>query len=120
MAASFFATGKVVVGTAGTPVQIGPLPTVVAGPLGAQGLSTVHAFVIQALSGNTGKIYIGLAGLNKSTLVGVLVVLPVPTANLIPTFSASLTAAANALSLTDLWFDADNGGEGVTISGVVA
>jgi hypothetical protein len=120
MAASLFATGKVTVTTSGTPVQIPTLPAVVTGPLGPQGLTTVHAFIIQALSGNAGKIYIGLSGMSKSSLVGVLVVLPVPTANLIPTFSVSLTEAANALSLTDLWFDADNSGEGVTISGVVA
>jgi hypothetical protein len=120
MAASFFATGKVTVVTSGTPVQIGALPAVVAGPLGVGGLSTVHAFVVQALSSNAGKIYIGLVGMSKATLAGVLVVLPVPTANLIPTFSVSLTEAANALSLNDLWFDADNSGEGVTISGVVA
>ncbi len=119
MAASFFATGKVAVTTPGTPVNL-PVPTSVAGSLGAQGFTTVHAFVVQALAGNTGKVYIGLAGMVKSTLVGVLVVLPVPTANLIPTFSVSLTEAANALSLSDIWIDADNGGEGVTVSGVVA
>jgi hypothetical protein len=119
MAASFFATGKVVVVVAGVPVPV-PVPAAVAGPLGAQGLTTVHAFVIQALAGNTGKIYIGLSTMVKSTLVGVLVVLPVPTANLIPTFSVSLTEAANALSLSDLWIDADTNGEGVTVSGVVA
>ncbi len=46
--------------------------------------------------------------------------LPVPTANLIPSFSVSLTEAANALGLTTLWLDVDNGGDGVTISGVIA
>lgn len=122
MAASFFATGKVVVVTSGTPVQVPStlLLPASSGTIGAGGLSTVHAFVVQTLAGNTGKIYVGLAGMVKATLAGVLVVLPVPTANLIPTFSVSLTEAANALSLTDLWFDADNSGEGVTISGVVA
>jgi hypothetical protein len=119
MAAALFATGKVLVPVAGTPVRA-PVPLVVSGPLLDAGLTTVHAFIIQALSTNTGKIYIGLSTLNKATLAGILIVLPVPTANLIPTFSASLTAGANALSLTDLWIDADNSGEGVTISGVVA
>jgi hypothetical protein len=76
--------------------------------------------VVSALSGNTGKIYIGTAGLNKTTLANTLVVLAIPTVNLIPTFSCSLTAAANALSLSDLFIDADVGGEGVLISAVVA
>jgi hypothetical protein len=118
MAAVMFATGKITVPAAGTPV---PIPTTaIAGPQGAAGFKSVHAFIIQALSTNTGKIYVGLAGLNKSTLVGVLCVLPIPTANLIPTFSVSLTAAANALALDDLLIDADVNGEGVTVSGVVA
>jgi hypothetical protein len=39
---------------------------------------------------------------------------------LIPTFSISLTAAANALRLSDLWIDAEINGEGVLISAVVA
>jgi hypothetical protein len=119
MAASLFATGKITVAAAGTPVPV-TVPSVVSGPLGAQGLTTVHAFIVQALKGNTGAIYIGLLGMSKSTLVGVLCVLPIPTANLIPTFSVSLTEAANALSLTDLFIDADVNGEGVTVSGVVA
>lgn len=118
MAALLFSAGKVAVVAAGTPVQV-PVPSTVAGP-GAPGLSTVHAFLISALAGNAGKVYIGLAGMNKSTLVGVLVVLPVPTTNLIPTFAVSLTQAANALSLSDLWIDADTNGDGVLVSGVVA
>jgi hypothetical protein len=119
MAASLFATGKIAVASAGTPVNV-PVPSFGwAGPAQPV-LSTVHAFIIQALSTNAGKIYVGVAGLNKTTLAGVLVVLPVPTVNLIPTFSVSVTEGANALSLSDLWIDADNSGEGVTISGVIA
>ncbi len=119
MAASFFALGKITVAVSGTPVNV-PAPVLPGQGPALPALSTVHALVIEALAANTGKIYIGIAGLNKSTLAGVLLTLPVPTANFIPTFSVSLTAAANALSITDLWIDADNAGEGVTISGLVA
>ncbi len=104
---------------AGTPVNV-PVPVLPGAGSAVSPLTTVHALVIEALSGNTGKIYIGLVGMDKSSLKGVLMVLPVPTANLIPSFSISLTAAANALSVTDLWFDADTNGEGVIISGVIA
>jgi hypothetical protein len=119
MAAAFFALGKLVTVAAGTPVQVPPPALPGAGPA-SPALSTVHAFVVEALESNTGKVYIGIAGMDKTTRVGVLMTLPVPTANLIPTFSVSLTAAANALSLTDIWIDTDNNGEGVTISGIVA
>ena len=80
---------------------------------------TVHAVLIEALPGNTGKIYVGLAGLAKATLANCLVVLPIPTANVIPTFSITVTEAANAIALQDLWIDADNAGEGVLISAIV-
>jgi hypothetical protein len=119
MAASLFATGKLLVASSGTPINV-PVPNFSwAGPA-TPVLTTVHAFMIQALSSNAGKIYIGVAGMSKASLAGVLVVLPVPTVNLIPTWSVSVTEGANALSLSDLWIDADNSGEGVTISGVIA
>lgn len=111
MAATLVSLGRTLVVVAGTPVAV-QVPSTVNPP-------TCHAFVVEALSGNTGKVYIGLVGLNKSTLVGCLVVLPVPTANLIPTFSVSVTAASNAVALDQLYIDADNSGEGVLISAVV-
>lgn len=121
MAATLFATGKITVAAAGTPVAVSAyIPSTVSGPLGAQGNKTVHAWLIQALSTNVGKVYIGLSTLNKSTLAGVIVTLPVPTTNLLPSFSCSLTEGANALPLDDLYIDADNANDGVTISGVVA
>lgn len=118
MAAKLFSAGRTLVGNPGTPQPVA-VPTSVSGP-GAPGLSTVHAVVIQALTANTGKVYVGLQGLDKSSLANVLVVLPIPTANLVPSFSISLTTGANALSLSDLYIDADIPSEGVLISGVVA
>jgi len=118
MAASMIGCGKTTIPTPGVPVQV-VVPPAVAGPLGALGETTVHAILIEVLAGNLGKVYIGTAGLNRGTLANVLVMLPIPTANLLPTFSISVTAAANALSLSDLWIDADNANDGVLLSVVV-
>jgi hypothetical protein len=117
--AALFTLGKIVVPTAGVPVQIPPPVLPGAGPT-RPALDAAHAITIQALPGNTGKVYIGLAGLNASTLVGVLTILPIPTANSLPAYSLSLAEAANGLGLTTLWFDVDNGGDGVLVSGIVA
>jgi hypothetical protein len=79
-----------------------------------------HAFLIQALPTNTGKVYIGGATLNKSTYVGVHSILPVPTTNLLPTLSVSVAQASNGLTLDTLRFDADIATDGVLISVLVA
>jgi hypothetical protein len=94
------------------------LPAGVTGP-GQPGFVNVHAFIIQALWTNAGKIYIGTVGLVGSSMTNLLAVLPVPTANLIPTFSVAMTLSPNSLSLADIWIDADNAGEGVLISALI-
>jgi hypothetical protein len=110
MAAQFIAFGKLLVGAA--PLKI-VAPPVMNPP-------SCHAVIIEALPSNTGKIYIGLAGLDKVSLAQVLVILPIPTANLLPTFSIALTVAGNAINVGDLWLDADLPGEGVLLSALVA
>src|SRR6185369_15881341 len=75
-----------------------------------------HGFMFQALPGNTGKIYIGSNQMSKATLQNLVSILAVPTANSIPTFSAALTLAPNAVHLHDLYIDADNANDGVIIS----
>lgn len=112
MAAQFVALGKIVVTVAGTPVKV-PVPDAINPP-------SCHAVIIEVLPGNTGKIYVGLAGLTKATLAQVLVILPIPTVNLLPTFSIALTVAGNAINLGQFFLDADISGEGVLISALVA
>ena len=112
MAATFYGLGKLTVPVPGTPVAL-TLPA-------SLNPTSVHAFLVEALPTNTGKVYVGLDGLDTVTLVNVLVVLPVPTANLLPTFSVSLTQAANALNLMQLRFDADVALDGVLVSALVA
>ncbi len=106
--------GKVAVVTPGTPV---PLVTSVASLPGSN--YKVHAVLVQALHSNVGKVFIGTATLTKSTFVGVLGQLAVPTANSIPAWSASLTLAPGGISLQDLRLDADNAGEGAIVSVLV-
>lgn len=76
----------------------------------------VYAALFQALSTNTGKVYIGLATLNRGTLAGVAAVLPVPTANFLPSFGISLTIAPAGVDLASLYLDVDNGGEGALLT----
>ncbi len=118
MATNLIGLGKTVVAVAGTPVLV-VIPT------HANGLPVInparcHAFIVQALSGNTGKVYVGTTGLVKSTLANVLVVLAVPATNVIPTLSVAVQQAANSLGLDDVYIDADVNGDGVLISVMIA
>jgi hypothetical protein len=75
-----------------------------------------HAALFQAKKGNVGIVYIGLTGLNRSTLVGVAAQLAIPTSNSIPSFSVALTLSPDGVDLSDLWIDADNAGDGVILT----
>lgn len=100
--------GKVTVAAAGTIVRVTVNQANPAAVVACQSLS------IQALSSNTGKIYVGISTLVKSTLVGCLGVLAVPTANLLPAYVVSSVSVAG-LNAADFWLDSDNSGEGVLI-----
>jgi hypothetical protein len=76
----------------------------------------VHAILFQALPENTGRVYIGTSAMNRVTKSGVMGTLAVPTANSIPTFSMALTLSPNAIHAHDLYIDADNNTDGVTIA----
>lgn len=110
--------GPVRVAIPGTPVSVtATVATVDAGGIvNNPARFTCHAVLFQALPANTGKVYVGLAGLNKTTLAGVAAVLAVPTANAIPAFSVSLTLAPAGVDLSDLYLDADVATEGALVS----
>jgi len=99
--------GKKTVTTAGTIVQVTTTPT------------NCNQLFIQALTANTGKIYIGLSTLVKATLVGALFVLPIPTANILPVYNPVAPVADGAIDLATIWLDSDVNGEGVLISYLV-
>lgn len=112
MAALVKSLGRTVVLTPGTKVAL----TMPAGILPG----TAHALIIEALPTNVGKVYVGESTLVRATFVGVIVVLPIPTANSIPTFSMAVTQAANAIRVTDFYIDADTANDGVVCSIIVA
>lgn len=107
--------GAIVVPVPGTPVQV-TAPSVGGGTNGNP--FAIHGVMFQALPTNTGKVYIGVADMNKSTYANVAAVLPIPTTNFLPTFSTSITIAPMALTLLEFWIDADVADEGVLVTGV--
>ena len=112
MAATFVGLGTTTIAVPGTPQRLS-IPASVSP-------TNVHALLLQVLSSNVGKVYIGTAGLNKSTLAAVLAVLPAPSGSVLPVFTTAMAQAANALPLGSLWVDADNGGDGILGSVIVA
>ena len=78
-----------------------------------------HSFMVEAKFNNGGKIYIGTASFNKTSGVGLLAVLAIPTANMIPTFSATISFMPNGLNLADYFIDSDSGGDGALLSAVI-
>lgn len=106
--------GKVTVASAGTPVRATANQTTPANRFPA------HSYLVEAVVGNTGKVYIGAAGMDKSTLVGVFVVLPPPTANVLPSFSATVSYSPNHFNMADVWIDVDTNNEGALVSCITA
>lgn len=105
--------GPLTVPSPGTPVSVATL-------LPAGKFQPLHAVLFQALPGNTGKVYIGNRTLNSSTFVGCMAILAIPTTNQLPTFSAALTNAPNALDQLQTFFiDADNADDGVLVTYMV-
>ncbi len=107
--------GKVIVTTAGTPVRATLNETVPTERYGA------HAMLFQQVPGNTGKLYImdRQTG-NASTGAGVLAVLAIPTVNLLPSASATITYAAAGFNAADFWIDAEVSGQGCQVSAIQA
>jgi hypothetical protein len=97
---------EVYVPSAGTPVQVSPATL---------NCNTVY---FQALPGNSGKIYIGLSNLNKTTLVGCLRVLVPPPATppYLDYWETGSKVAYAALDLKTIYIDADDSEDGVLIS----
>ena len=110
---SMLSIGKVTVTTAGAIVRATVNQANPAAQVSCQSIS------IQALSSNAGKIYVGISTLNKSTLVGCLGILAVPTANGLPAYVVS-SASIAGVKAADFRLDSDNSGEGVLIGVFVA
>jgi hypothetical protein len=106
--------GVVRVPTPGTPVRITSDETL-----------NVTMIVVRTVPGFTGRTYIGVAGMDKSswTKSGVIRVFSEPPAfgpqdgDVLP---AVATGAGNVLRASDFWIDADVPNEGVTVTCYVA
>ena len=100
--------------TPGTPIQVTSLIA------GAQASEPCHGVMIQARKGNVGVAYVGNSVMNRAAETGIFAQLAIPTANTIPSFTAALTLAPNAINLADLWIDVDSNGDGVIVSVLIA
>src|SRR3990167_7769393 len=105
--------GKITVGTPGTPVAaIMNLPA-------SPRPWACHGVMFQALPTNTGRVYIGTAAVDRTTLANAFAILAIPTANILPSFSAALTIAPNGLVLNTFYVDADEADDGVILTYLV-
>jgi hypothetical protein len=103
---ALFSIGKKTVTTAGTPVQVIATST------------NCTAAYFQALSTNTGKIYIGAgAGLIKASFANVLrVIVPPPASPLTLDSWNPQGITMGPIDLSTIWVDSDNSGEGILVS----
>ena len=79
-----------------------------------------HAIAFQQVRANTGKIIIQDRQTPGANNLGRLFVLAVPTANSIPSVSAGVEYAPAAFNLSEVWIDADIGGEKCLVSCIQA
>lgn len=100
--------GTVTITTPGTPVRVTVNQSDPVANLACQSI------LIQALSNashtNTGRLYVLDEQLTR------VATLAVPTANTIPSFSATITVGPNALSAQRYYLDADNATDGADVS----
>ena len=112
MAESF---GRITVTSSGTPVRATVNETTPADRVG------LHSLMFERDDPNdTGLIYIGnSSAMNITTLAGVVAILAIPTSNILPVFTITITHMPNALNAANFWVDADVSSDSVLISGVV-
>lgn len=106
------ALGKVSVTTPGTPVR---LTANRADPTARVACQTV---LIQPLLGNTGSVYLGEQGMNKTTFAGVYAIVPTPAGGF-SNFALSIPLAPAAFDAAALFLDADTAAEGVLVTVLV-
>lgn len=107
--------GKITVPAAGTPIRATANETT------PEQRFAGHAVLFQAWPTNAGKIWVmARQTANKTTGAGVLAILAIPTANSIPSASASVTFAPVGFNVNEIWIDADTNGDGCLISVLLA
>ena len=105
----FVSLGKTTVVSAGTPVRV------------INSTTNCNVVFFQALSTNTGKVYVGISGMVKATFVNVLRVLVPPPATPLTLDSWSPQGITpGPIDLSTIFIDADNNTEGMLISYLVS
>lgn len=105
--------GKVTVASAGTPVQATSAQSVPSARVGCQSLQ------FQVAPANSGVVYIGDSTLNVSSGVGILAVLPKPTAATTGPFASATFTEVNApagLNAADFYIDSTSTNDVVFVS----
>jgi hypothetical protein len=115
--ANWVSLGKVVVPSPGEPVNA----TINVKPSAEWGINQKYyasmAIFFQVSTENQGLVYVGTGeDFNKTTGVGLLATLGVPTTSFIPSVSVNVPNSPAGLSATDYSIDADLPGEGVIVS----
>jgi len=99
--------GKIVAVTAGTPVRATATPTF------------CNSLLIAVPAANTGKTYIGVAAMVKTTFVGVVKQFLIPATTGIGDLLRIEAPDGDQLNAADLWVDADVSGEGLLVTALV-
>lgn len=112
MAESF---GRITVVSSGTPVRA----TVNESDPAAR--FSIHSLMFERDDPNdTGLVYIGNSEtMNISTLAGVIAILAIPTDNVLPVFTVTITQMPDGIMVEEFWVDADVSADSVLISGIV-
>jgi hypothetical protein len=100
--------------TPGVPIQVISLLPAATYP------EKIHGVMVQARRANVGYAFVGNNLMNPVLDMGLFATLAVPTRNSIPSFTAALTLASNAITLNDLWIDVETLGDGVIVSVLIA
>ena len=118
----FWPIGSVAVAATGTPVQL------LAAYQGGKYLSvntnakvrvvSILFAVISGINANTGFVYVGVKGMNKSTGAGVIFAIPASAAGIVSWFTlpAQGWGGGNEICAEDIWLDADTSGNSVIVT----
>lgn len=79
-----------------------------------------NTLYLQVGEGNTGDIYFGQAGFNKTTRVGLIAKLRPPTANHLPDLAFNIPNSMNPFMLSGYEVTCDQNGDGVQITALEA
>lgn len=79
-----------------------------------------NTLYLQVGANNTGDIYLGQTGFNKTTKVGLIAVLRPPTANHLPDLAFNIPNSMNPFLLNDYEVTCDQANDGVQVTALEA